>query len=60
MKITKSVITITADEEGEVSIKLEFSPSAATKGPMTVDQALAMRAVKAMRDASDQMAKENA
>jgi hypothetical protein len=49
--MTQSTITITDPGDGsDLDVRLEFHPNAKTKGPMTPDQALAMAALKAIKD----------
>lgn len=51
MNMTRSTITITDPGDGsDLDIKLEFHPAAATKGPMTPDQMLAMAALEAIKN----------
>jgi hypothetical protein len=47
--MTKSIITITT-KDNSLSVNLEFEPAAATKGPMTDDQAAAMEAMRAIKE----------
>lgn len=47
--MTKSIITITADGEKGLDVRLVFEPAAKTTGPMTHDQAAAMAALKAIK-----------